>query len=77
MGLFWFDFVRFWIWFGVFLVFVFFLNITIKEQKFYMVIFLGLFLFLNPGAETTAININLSLIIWLFSISLDYVDFVI
>lgn len=42
-----------------------------------MVVFLVLFLFLNPGAETTAININLSLIIWLFSISLDYVDFVI
>lgn len=33
--------------------------------------------FLNPGAESIAININLNLIIWLFSISLGYVDLVI
>lgn len=32
---------------------------------------------LNPGAENIAINNNLNLIIWLFSISLDYVDSVI
>lgn len=45
---------------------------------FLLVLFFGcFFLFLNPGAETTAININLNLIIWLFSFSLDYVDFVI
>ena len=30
--------------------------------------------FLNPGVESTAININLNLIIWLFSISSDDVD---